>query len=160
MSTKPSALLLAPVLIFLVAGCPVQTTGVHDVSSAKTYFQANSLELERVVREISRCKGPGVVSIYPDGRVNRSPQPSPTCPDFNDIAARIRKLDVLWVNVSGDLPYGKLGPMGATFVLSSYGIVGSGRGSAIYYYPNKQTNPFGDSVPLAGMPGHWFFRYL
>jgi hypothetical protein len=56
--------------------------------------------------------------------------------------------------------YGGQGPFSAMFVLSSRGIVGHGSGSAIYYFPALEKNPFGDSVPLEGTPGHWFYRRL
>jgi hypothetical protein len=72
----------------------------------------------------------------------------------------LKSANILWVNVSGDQPYGQPGPFGAMFVLSSRGIVGHGSGSAISYFPNDARNPFGDSVPLDGTPGHWFYRLL
>lgn len=99
-----------------------------------------------------------MMSIYEDGHIDRDVSQGITCPDIQKVATQIHRIGVLWVNVSGDLPYGKLGPIGATFVLSSSGLAISGSGSAIYYFPENEVNPFGDSVALDGVPGHWFFR--
>lgn len=126
----------------------------------KAFFKIHKDELSRVVEEVSKCHGRGMLSIYRDGHVDRDVSQGITCPDTEKVAEQIRQIGILWVNVSGDLPYGKLGPMGATFILSSSGLAIGGSGSAIYYFPEKTANPFGDSVALDGVPGHWFFRHL
>jgi hypothetical protein len=82
------------------------------------------------------------------------------CPSTGKISTLLKTANILWVNVSGAKPYGELGPFGAMFILSSRGIVGHGSGSAIYYFLESEENPFGDSLPLEGTPGHWFYRRL
>lgn len=118
------------------------------------------MELNNVVVELSKCHGQGLMSIYPEGQVMNDESPGIICLDTDKIAKQIREMGILWVNISGDLPYGRRGPMSVVFILSSNGLGVSGSGSAIYYFPKKTTNPFGDSIALDGVPGNWFFRHL
>lgn len=132
----------------------------YDAVSARAFFANHRGDLRNVVVEVSKCHGPGLVSIYPDGRVKNDSSPGVMCPGTATIAKQIRGMGVLWINISGDLPYGLHGPMSVVFILSSEGLGVSGSGSAIYYFPRMKVNPFGDSVALDGSPGNWFFRYL
>lgn len=108
--------------------------------------------------EIAQCTGNGTISIYPNGDVIRSADDTLSCAAKSKIAGGLKPVDILWVNVSNEEPHGKYGPVSATFVLTSQGIASHGSGSAIYYFPELETNPFGDSLPLDGRPGHWFYR--
>lgn len=127
-------------------------------AQARNYFDHHERTLNALVHLVSECKGRGTISIYPSGNVLAAHASTVRCPLSNNISTQLKTADVLWVNVSGDEPYGRQGPFGAMFVLFSRGLVGSGHGSAIYYFPTLEKNPFGDSVPLAGTPGHWFYR--
>ena len=126
-------------------------------AQAKDYFDQHQETLTALVHLISRCEGKGTISIYPDGHV-LSIGNAVKCPSTGEISTLLKAANILWVNVSGAKPYGELGPFGAMFILSSRGIVGHGSGSAIYYFPESEENPFGDSLPLEGTPGHWFYR--
>ena len=128
-------------------------------AEAKIYFDHHEQTFTALVNLISQCEGKGTISIYPDGHVLRTMSDAVQCPPTNEISALLKTAKVLWVNVSGQKPYGELGPFGAMFVLSSRGIVGHGSGSAIYYFPELRS-PFGDSFPLAGTPSHWFYHHL
>jgi hypothetical protein len=130
-------------------------------AQAKDYFDQHQETFIALLHLISQCEGRGTMSIYPDGHVLAIlSDEAVKCPSAKEIAAQLKAANVLWVNVSGNKPYGEPGLVGAMFVLSSRGIVGHGSGSAIYYFPELKTNPFGDSFPLEGTPGHWFYRGL
>lgn len=147
----------ATLCLLALAAC----ADVKDENWAREFFSRHKETLAKVTELVSKCEGLGTLSIYPDGHTSGDDArftKHPVCPNKNEIAELLKMLGVLWINASGQLPYGKLGPFGTTFVLSSYGIVGSGSGSAIYYIPNLETNPFGDSIALKGTPGHWFYR--
>jgi hypothetical protein len=139
---------------------PLVSCGAEDYTpvEAKHYFDQHEKVSTELIRLISQCEGSGTMSIYPDGRVLSSRVVTVKCPSTGEISILLKSANILWVNVSGDQPHGQPGPFGAMFVLSSRGIVGHGSGSAIYYFPNDARNPFGDSVPLDGTPGHWFYR--
>jgi len=124
------------------------------------YFKSHESEFGALKNLISSCKGRGSISIYQTGRVIVSNDDTIKCPQKDKIVKGLKRVRVLWVDVSGEEPYGKLGPMSGVFVLSSSGTVVRGNGSAIYYFPKELSNPFEDSTPLAGSPGHWFFREL
>lgn len=158
MVTKVIQFVLAACVLSLTLSCSARGFGRYSIEETKVFFHHHRGTFEDVVVAVSKCRGAGVISIYPDGSIVRDPSATIKCPVLQSIASNIRKLGVLWVNVSGDRPYGKVGPMGATFVLTSSGLLTSGHGSAICYYPDIETNPFGDSVPLSGKPGHWFYR--
>jgi hypothetical protein len=132
-------------------------------AEAKSYFDQHEQTLTALVSLISQCEGFGRISMYPDGRVLndhvlyvREPLWCPTA----WIATLLKAANILWVNAGNVKPYGERGAFSAMFVLSSRGIVGHGSGSAIYHFPELERNPFGDSFPLAGTPGHWFYRHL
>ena len=145
------SLMILPLILNAACGRDERTA-----AQAKDFFHRHEQTLGAMVSLISRCEGKGVISIYPDGHVLGTASGTVKCPSTKEISARLKAANILWVNVSGDEPYGRQGPFGAMFVLSSHGIVGSGYGNAIYYFPELEKNPFGDSVPLKGMPGHWF----
>jgi hypothetical protein len=130
----------------------------YTAAEAKNYFNQHEQTLIGLIHLISQCEGRGTISIYPDGHVLSTLNNAVTCPSTPEISTQLKAANILWVNASGDEPYGRQGPFRATFVLSSRGVVGSGHGSAVYYFPNLEKNPFGDSVPLQGIPGHWFYR--
>jgi hypothetical protein len=152
-------------MFLLVVGAICMVTGKFGLADAaagpedrgENFFSKNERELIEIAKLVSQCAGDGVLSIYPDGHVLRSVDGTVRCPSTK-ISTRMRPLGVLWVNASGDRPYGQHGPFATTFVLSSRGIIGAGHGSAIYYFPNPERYPFKDSVALKGVPGHWFFR--
>lgn len=143
-----------------VCSCSASSVMDYTPQQAKVLFKAHEREFDDLKDLISSCKGWGTISIYQTGRVIASDGDTIKCPQKDEIAKVLKRLDVLWVDVSGEEPYGKLGPMGGVFILSSSGTVVRGSGSAIYYFPNEVSNPFGNSTPLAGSPGHWFFREL
>jgi hypothetical protein len=145
-----------PVLSELLSYGPEDFTDAQ----AKDYFDQHRETLTALVHLISQCEGKGTISIYPDGHVLSTIGNAVKCPSTGEISTLLKTANILWVNVSGAKPYGELGPFGAMFILSSRGIVGHGSGSAIYYFPESEENPFGDSLPLEGTPGHWFYRRL
>ncbi|MCE5233127.1 MAG: hypothetical protein ABFC67_14390 [Mizugakiibacter sp.] len=147
-------------IVGIVCSCSASSVLDYTPQQGKVFFKSHENEFGVLKNLISSCKGWGTISIYQNGRVIASEGDTIKCPQKNEIAKGLKKLGVLWVDVSGEEPYGKLGPMGGVFVLSSSGTVVRGGGSAIYYFPNEVSNPFGDSTPLAGSPGHWFFREL
>lgn len=142
--------------VFVLSGAARGHDGYPEDRGEK-FFSKNELELIEIAKLVSQCAGDGLLSIYPDGHVLRSVDGTVRCPSTK-ISTRMRLLGVLWINASGDRPYGQHGPFATTFVLSSRGIIGAGHGSAIYYFPNPEKYPFKDSVALKGVPGHWFFR--
>jgi hypothetical protein len=145
-------------LVVLLA-VPLIACGGQDFTDpqAKNYFDQHEQTFAALVHLISQCEGKGTTSIYPDGQILATRGNTVRCPSTEEISTQLKSANILWVNVSGVEPYGPLGPFSAMFVLSSRGFVGHGSGSAIYYFPNPR-NPFGDSVPLQGTPGHWFYR--
>jgi hypothetical protein len=145
-----------PVLSELLSYGPEDFTDAQ----AKNYFDQQQQTLVALVHLISQCEGLGTTSIYPDGHVFATVSDAVKCPSTQEISALLKFANILWVLASGNRPYGGEGPFSAMFVLSSRGIVGHGSGSAIYYFPALEKNPFGDSVPLEGTPGHWFYRRL
>jgi hypothetical protein len=128
-------------------------------AAAKVYFDEHRPTFDALVRLVSQCEGLGRLSIYPDGH-RFSVSDRVTCPSITEISMHLKSAKILWVIADSIKPHGEQGPFSAMFVLSSRGIVGSGSGSAIYYFPELETNPFGDSYPLEGTPGHWFYRHL
>ena len=142
---------VASLFLLAVAACG----DVKDENWARSFFDRNEKTLVKITELVSKCDGKGTMSIYPDARTIGSPV---NCPNKNEIAELLKTLGILWINVSGNLPYGGQGPFATMFVLSSYGLLTSGSGSAIYYEPALETNPFGDSIALKGIPGHWFYR--
>lgn len=139
-----------------VAGCSGSDS--FTPGQARNFFALHEDQFKTLITQVAQCTGNGSISIYPAGDVMRDSDGTLRCAAKSKIAGELKSLDILWVNVSNEEPYGKPGPMGATFVLTSYGIVNHGSGSAIYYLPKLETNPFGDSIPLKGKPGHWFYR--
>src|SRR5258707_960776 len=95
---------------------------------------------------ISQCEGRVGISIYPDGHVSATESAAVKCPSTREISVQLKAASILWVRVDGERPYGRQGPIGAMFVLSSRGIVGHGSGSAIYYFPELEENPWADSL--------------
>jgi hypothetical protein len=129
-------------------------------AQAKNYFDQHQQTFVALVNLISQCEGSGRISIYPDSYVLSTRGNAVTCSPTLEISKLLKSANILWVLASSNLPYGEQGPFSAMFVLSSRGIVGHGSGSAIYYLPELEKNPFGDSLPLEGTPGHWFYRRL
>jgi hypothetical protein len=129
-------------------------------AQAKDYFDQHQQTFIALVNLISQCEGNGTTSIYPDGHVFATVSDAVKCPSTQEISKLVKSANILWVHASSNRPYGEQGPFSAMFVLSSRGIVGHGSGSAIYYFPELEKNPFGDSFPLEGTPGHWFYRRL
>jgi hypothetical protein len=149
----------ARVIIVLFA-IPLLSCGGMDYTpeEARAYFEQNKLTLLKLADLVSQCEGNGVTSIFPDGHTT-APD-AVKCSSTTEIAGLLKTAKILWVLADSKRSYGKQGPFSAMFVLSSRGFVGHGSGSAIYYIPAEETNPFGDSVPLEGTPGHWFYRLL
>jgi hypothetical protein len=127
-------------------------------AQAKKYFDQHQRTFTALVNLISQCEGSGRISIYPDSHVLSTLGNAVTCSSTNEISTLLKAASILWINVGSVKPYGEQGPFSAMFVLSSRGIVGHGSGSAIYYFPESEENPFGDSLPLEATPGHWFYR--
>jgi len=128
-------------------------------TEAKSYFDQHNQTFTTLVSLISQCEGKGTISIYPDGDVLATRSDAGKCPSRQEISALLKSVNTLWVLASSDRPpYGEQGPFSAMFVLTSRGIVGHGSGSAIYYFPDLKTIPFGDSFPLEGTPGNWFYH--
>lgn len=144
----------------IVCSCSASNVLDYTPQQSKAFFKTHEREFAVLKDLLSSCKGRGSISIYQNGKVIASEGDTVKCPNNSEIARALKKLGVLWVEISDEEPYGKLGPMSGVFVLSSSGTVVRGSGSAIYYFPNEVSNPFGDSTPLAGSPGHWFFREL
>jgi hypothetical protein len=128
-------------------------------AQAKDYFDQHLETLTALVHMISQCEGKGTTSIYPDGHVLSTLGNAVKCPSTQEISTLLKAASILWINVGSEKPYGEQGPFSAMFVLSSRGVVGHGSGSAIYYFPEER-NPFGDSLPLEGTPGQWFYHRL
>jgi hypothetical protein len=151
-----------PRILMVLIVIPLVSCGSGDYTpaEAKNYFDQHRQTFTELVRLISQCEGSGTISIYPDGRILATRGDMVTCPSTGELSTLLKSANILWVNVSGDDTFGQLRPIGAMFVLSSRGFVGHGSGSAIYYVPDLEENPFGDSVPLEGTPGHWFHRLL
>jgi hypothetical protein len=127
-------------------------------AQAKVYFDEQRPTFDALVRLVSQCEGLGRLDIYPDSHTF-SIHDHVTCPSITEISTHLKATKILWVSADSRKPYGEQGPFSATFVLSSRGIVGHGSGSAIYHFPElEQKIPFGDSFPLEGMPGHWFYH--
>jgi hypothetical protein len=150
---------LARVLMVLVA-IPVVSCGGADYTpeEARAYFEQNRQTLLKLAHLVSQCEGDGVTEIYPDGHIFAIVADAVKCSSKMEIAGLLKTAKILWVSADSRQPYGKQGPFSAMFVLSSRGFVGHGGESAIYYFPDEETNPFGDTVPLDGIPGHWFYR--
>jgi hypothetical protein len=136
---------------------PLVSCGSEDYTpaEAKNYFDQHKQILISLVHLIYQCEGNGIISIYPDGQILSTRGNTVKCPSTGEISTLLKSANILWVLASNNK-----GPFSAMFVLSSRGFVGHGSGSAIYYFPDLEENPFGDSVPLEGTPGHWFYRRL
>ena len=143
-----------PVLAMLLSYGPEDFTDAQ----AKDYFDQHQETLIALVHLISQCEGKGTISIYPDGSILSTIGNAVKCPSTQEISTLLKSANMSWVLASSHRPYGEQGPFAAEFVLSSRGIVGHGSGSAIYYFPDLKTNPFGDSFALQGTPGHWFYQ--
>jgi hypothetical protein len=129
-------------------------------AEAKSYFDQREQTFIALVDLISQCEGLGRISIYPNGDVLSTMGGAVKCPSTAEISMLLRAADILLVNADNRKPYGEQGPFSAMFVLSSRGMVGRGSGTAIYYLPELGMNAYGDSFPLQGKPGHWFYSHL
>jgi hypothetical protein len=145
-----------PVLAMLLSHGPDDFTDAQ----AKNYFDQHEQTYITLVDLISRCEGLGDIWIYPDGRDFAGVKDALRCSSTKEIRTLLKAANILWLNAGNVKPNGEKGPFSAMFVLSSRGFVGHGSGGAIYYFPELKENPFGDSFPLQGTPGHWFYHLL
>lgn len=154
---KFSLAIFALVLVSSVSGCAPPR--IYSTREARKIFSQNKKILNAIVNLIRTCNGVDI--IYADSDSNRdksSACSNQTIAYRNEIVDLLNKSHVLWVTV-GWRSDGKLDSL--SFVLQSYGIVGSGSGSAIWYFstPIAKHEKFnaGPNYALTTYPCRWFY---
>jgi hypothetical protein len=142
---------LGVLLAASIYGCEMHVVTYNE---AERLLKDNKDTYMQIISFLRKC--PAVRIVYSDKKKNSLSVNQCLVNNVNhsdEIAALLKRTNILWV--VSDFKYEN--NRGASFVLSSYGIVGSGKGSAIWYFVDA-THATDDKKPLAGSPGHWFYK--